>query len=76
MIRYRTGQVLFNFDSNEAHLRRPGRLSFSHISQEASDESITSERDSKAEGGLEPHKAGFIYVVDAGDDSIKQYRYL
>ena len=77
MIRYSTGQVLFNFDSNEAHLRRPGRLSFSHFSQETSDESITSsERDSKAEGGLEPYQAGFIYVVDAGDDSIKQYRYL
>lgn len=73
VIRYSTGDVLFNFDSNDAHLKRPGRISFTLVSQETGES--TSEID-KTEGGLEPYQAGFIYVVDAGDDSIKQYRYL
>ena len=73
VIRYSTGEVLFNFDSNDARLKRPGRLSFMHTSQESSES--TSEID-KSEGDLKPYQAGFIYVVDAGDDSIKQYRYL
>ena len=69
VIHYSTGEVVFNFDSNAANLRRPGRLCCTTVNQE-----ILSTKEETDE--LQPYQAGYIYVTDLGDDSVKQYRYL
>jgi len=94
VIHYTTGQVLFNFDSVAADLRRPGRICCTTINQEEfkfntkewsdevaqkqqeEEEEEEEEEDEEANGQVQPYHAGYIYVTDLGDDSVKQYRYL
>ena len=99
VIDYATGQVLFNFDSTAADLRRPGRICCITVNQEefkfhTKDNNREEEEEEEEEGeerekrekeeqideqvadALQPYHAGYIYVTDLGDDSVKQYRYL
>lgn len=85
VIHYTTGQVLFNFDSAAADLRRPGRICCTTVNQEEfkssntkenGEEEAEAEAEAEAEEEEQPYQAGYIYVTDVGDDSVKQFRYL
>ena len=45
-------------------------------SREEEEEEEEEEEDEEANGQVQPYHAGYIYVTDLGDDSVKQYRYL
>lgn len=68
VIRYSSGELVFNFDYSSAKMKRPGRLC-----------SIVCDQETLVEGDadqLEAHQAAYVYVADVGDDCIKKYRYL